>query len=468
MLNRVKTMLFRKSTSALLVFAATAIASGAMIVSASTTINQIGSEIDGEAADDLSGWSVSLSSDGTILAIGARYNDGNGADSGHVRVYEWNGTAWVQKGADIDGESADDLSGKSVSLSSDGTILAIGATRNDGNGADSGHVRVYEWNDSTWTQKGADIDGEAEGDYSGNSVSLSSDGTVVAIGAHLNDGTATHAGHVRVYEWNGTAWAQKGADIDGEAIGDHSGASMSLSSDGTVVAIGAFLNDGGGSNSGHVRVYEWNGTAWAQRGADIDGEAEGDFSGSPVSLSSDGTTLAIGARLNDGNGSDSGHVRVYEWNGTAWVQKGADIDGEAAGDESGRSVSLSSDGTILAIGATRNGGNGADSGHVRVYSITTSTPTTTTIAPTTTTTTTVAPTTTAPTTTVAPTTTTTAPTTTEASTTTATPTTTAPTTTTVVLPATGLSNEAAPQVLLVLGIGGLLVLFTRRRPSVRD
>ena len=468
MLNRVKTMLFRKSTSALLVFAATAIASGAMIVSASTTINQIGSEIDGEAADDLSGWSVSLSSDGTILAIGARYNDGNGADSGHVRVYEWNGTAWVQKGADIDGEAADDLSGKSVSLSSDGTILAIGATRNDGNGADSGHVRVYEWNDSTWTQKGADIDGEAEGDYSGNSVSLSSDGTVVAIGAHLNDGTATHAGHVRVYEWNGTAWAQKGADIDGEAIGDHSGASMSLSSDGTVVAIGAFLNDGGGSNSGHVRVYEWNGTAWAQRGADIDGEAEGDFSGSPVSLSSDGTTLAIGARLNDGNGSDSGHVRVYEWNGTAWVQKGADIDGEAAGDESGRSVSLSSDGALLAIGATRNGGNGADSGHVRVYSITTSTPTTTTIAPTTTTTTTVAPTTTAPTTTVAPTTTTTAPTTTEASTTTATPTTTAPTTTTVVLPATGLSNEAAPQVLLVLGIGGLLVLFTRRRPSVRD
>ena len=317
MFNRVKAVLFRKSTSALLVFAATAIASGAMIVSASTTINQIGSDIDGEAADDLSGWSVSLSSDGTILAIGARYNDGNGADSGHVRVYEWNDSTWTQKGADIDGEAADDLSGKSVSLSSDGTILAIGATRNDGNGADSGHVRVYEWNDSTWTQKGADIDGEAEGDYSGNSVSLSSDGTVVAIGAHLNDGTATHAGHVRVYEWNGTAWAQKGADIDGEAIGDHSGASVSLSSDGTVVAIGAFLNDGGGSNSGHVRVYEWNGAAWAQRGADIDGEAEGDFSGSPVSLSSDGTTLAIGARLNDGNGSDSGHVRVYEWNGSA-------------------------------------------------------------------------------------------------------------------------------------------------------
>ena len=181
-----------------------------------------------------------------------------------------------------------------MSLSSDGTILAIGATRNDGNGADSGHVRVYEWNGSAWTQKGGDIDGEAAGDYSGNSVSLSSDGTVVAIGAHLNDGTATHAGHARVYEWNGTAWAQRGADIDGKAIGDHSGASVSLSSDGTVVAIGAFLNDGAANNAGHVRVYEWNGTAWVQMGADIDGEAAGDFSGESVSLSSDGTILAIG------------------------------------------------------------------------------------------------------------------------------------------------------------------------------
>ena len=271
---------------------------------------------------------------------------------------------------------------------------------------------------------------------------------------------------------------QIGSDIDGEAAGDYSGFSVSLSSDGTAVAIGAHLNDGNGADSGHVRVYEWNGNAWIQKGADIDGEAEGDYSGFSVSLSSDGTVVAVGAQR---NGAYSGHVRVYGWNENAWQQKGADIDGEAEGDRSGRSVSLSSDGTRVAVGADINSETGVDAGHVRVYSITTSTPTTTTIAPTTTTvaptTTTVAPTTTTvgptttTTTTVAPTTTTTAPTTT---TTTAAPTTTAPltteapTTTTVMLPATGLSNEAAPQVLLVLGIGGLLVLFTRHRPSVRD
>jgi hypothetical protein len=89
---------------------------------------------------------------------------------------------------------------------------------------------------------------------------LSSDGTQVAIGAYGNDGSADNAGHVRVYEWNSgtSSWDQKGADIDGEAAADRSGVSVSLSSDGTEVAIGAWGNDGSGVNAGHVRVYEWN------------------------------------------------------------------------------------------------------------------------------------------------------------------------------------------------------------------
>ena len=72
---------------------------------------------------------------------------------------------------------------------------------------------------------------------------------------------------------------------------------------------------------------------WVQVGADIDGEAAGDESGrNSVSLSSDGSRLAIGGYLNDGNGTSSGHVRIYDYIGSAWVQVGADIDGEAAND----------------------------------------------------------------------------------------------------------------------------------------
>jgi len=321
---------------------------------------QRGQDIDGEAAGDFSGTSVSLSADGTIVAIGATSNS---SYRGHVRVWEWNGTAWVQRGQDIDGEASGDQSGISVSLSADGTILAIGAT---GNGSYTGHVRVWAWNNITslWVQRGQDIDGEAASNFSGTSVSLSADGTILAVGATGNDGNSSNSGHVRVWAWNGTAWVQRGQDIDGEAARDFSGTSVSLSADGTILAIGATSNDGNGSNSGHVRVWAWNGTAWVQRGQDIDGEAAWDESGRSVSLSADGTILAIGAT---GNNLYTGHVRVWVWNGTAWVQRGQDIDGEATFDNSGISVSLSADGTIVAIGATGNDGNGSSSGHVRVW-----------------------------------------------------------------------------------------------------
>ncbi len=287
---------------------------------------QLGADIDGESAEDSAG-AVSLSSDGNRLAIGAGGNDGNGSDSGHARVYQWSGMAWAQLGADIDGEAAGDGSG-SVSLSSDGNRLAIGAPGNDGNGTDSGHVRVYEWSGMAWTQLGTDIDGEAAGDGFGQSVRLSSDGNRLAIGTPWND---DNYGHVRVYEWSDSTWTQLGADIDGDAASEYTGFSVSLSSDGNRLAVGAIWS----RDSGHARVYQWSGTVWTQLGADIDGEAAGDHSGWSVSLSSDGNRLAIGADENDGNGTGSGHVRVYEWSGMAWTQLGTDIDGEAAGDEDG-------------------------------------------------------------------------------------------------------------------------------------
>jgi hypothetical protein len=55
----------------------------------SAKYTQRGDDINGEAASDAFGWSVSLSDDGNVVAIGAPYNAGNGANSGHVRVYKW-------------------------------------------------------------------------------------------------------------------------------------------------------------------------------------------------------------------------------------------------------------------------------------------------------------------------------------------------------------------------------------------
>ncbi len=376
---------------------------------------QIGGDIDGEAGNDRSGYSVSMSDDRNI-AIGAIYNDGTASNAGHVRVYHWDGSSWTQTGNDINGEASHDNSGISVSMP-DSAVVGIGAYRNDGNGGNSGHVRIYRWNGTAWIQKGLDIDGEAIGDESGKAISMP-DSNTVAIGAANNGGNGTNAGHVRIYKWNGSAWIQKGLDIDGtaadynfgwsvnmpdsntvaigakgdlfemgevqiykwngttwvqkgstivgEAAFDLSGISVSMP-DTNTVAIGAANNAGNGSQAGHVRIYKWNGSDWSQKGTDIDGEAADDRSGASISMA-DSNTIAIGANWNDGNGSFAGHVRIYKWNGLSWQQHGMDIDGEAADDQSGFSVHMPTVNTV-AIGAYFNGGNGFGSGHARVYSL---------------------------------------------------------------------------------------------------
>ena len=143
---------------------------------------------------------------------------------------------------------------------------------------------------------------------------------------------------MRVYSFDGVSWAQVGQDIDGEAANDNSGYSVAMSSDGNTVVIGAhlvsqltfdimtqearilcgssfctmyilvglidltffthFQNDGGSADSpdsGHVRVYSFDGVSWVQVGQDIDGEDDDDRSGYSVAMSSDGKTVAIGA-----------------------------------------------------------------------------------------------------------------------------------------------------------------------------
>ena len=322
------------------------------------TWTQIGSNIDGEAAGDGSGVSVSMSTDGTRVAIGSYGNN-----AGHVRVYSERGGNWTKIGDTIKGEAGGDRSGVSVSMSSDGTRVAIGASTNDGSGSDAGHVRVYAESGGTWTQIGSDIDGKATGDQFGVRVSMSADGTRVAIGAPFNDDGGNNAGHVRVYAENGVTWTQVGGDINGEAAGDQFGRSVSMSTDGTRVAIGAPYNDGAGkTNAGHVRVYAESGVGWTQIGEDIDGEAADDSTGISVSMSTDGTRVAIGAPYDGG----AGHVRVYSESGGTWTMVADTIEGEAAGDQAGISVSMSSDGRV-AIGSYGNDGNGNSAGHVRVF-----------------------------------------------------------------------------------------------------
>ena len=143
-----------------------------------------------------------MSLEGNIVAVGAYGNDGNGQESGHVRVFQLDtggsSSSWKQIGEDIDGESSYSRSGSSVSLSSDGFTVAIGAEDADGQ---YGHCRIFKWTGSNWQLVGRKIVGEGYGDWFGNVVSLSSSGERVAIAGYGARGMAgMDTGHVKVYQ----------------------------------------------------------------------------------------------------------------------------------------------------------------------------------------------------------------------------------------------------------------------------
>ena len=344
------------------------VSSNNQVARAVTTISQLGLDINGVYASEQSGWAVAMSADGNRIIISARANSDIANLVGQVRVYTWNGTTWTRTGQEINGDVAGDEIGHSVAISADGNRIAIGARFKDSNGNDAGgHVRVYTLNGNTWTRTGSDMNGEATGDHSGTSVAMSADGNRIAIGAPLNDGNGADSGHVRVYTWNGTTWTKAGSDIDGEATNDNSGYSVAMSADGNRIAIGAILNNGRANDAGHVRVYTWNGTTWTKSGSDIDGEAEFDYLGYSVAMSADGNRIAIGAPLTDDGGDMAGSVRVHTWNGTAWAQTGATINGKAVMETAGHSVAMSANGTRIAIGAILD--DGVSTGIVRAYAM---------------------------------------------------------------------------------------------------
>ena len=330
-------------------------------------VTELGSGIIGEAAGDQSGTALALSADGSRIAIAAPLNDGaGGADSGHVRVYQKSGSTWTQLGGDIDGESAEERSGVSVGMSADGSRVVIGAYLNGGSvpRSGAGQVRVYELVAGAWVQVGTDING-GTGSGLGYAVAISADGRRIIAGA---PGINSGVGYAQVYEQTGNNWVQLGATL--AVTGSSSfGQALDMSDDGNRVAIGAPGAEIS-TRPGTVYVYAWNGTAWAPLGAPIAGEHLADVAGTSVSLSSDGSRLAIGAPSNkdggvSGGGSPAGQVRVYAFDGTAWAQLGGDVDGKVAlnGDAFGSTVALSGDGTRFVA-------SGPDNGAARVFTLT--------------------------------------------------------------------------------------------------
>ena len=340
--------------------------------------SQIGQTLEGDT-EELFGYSVSLSHDGKTIAVGGIKSDSLDGlkHAGRVAVFDFVDDEfpgfWEQRGDVLEGLNNHDYYGHAVSLCELGTVVAIGAIQSEQNiNGHTGYVQVLEWNLNKWRNVGELIWGEDDGDLHGNALSLSSDGRVLAVGAKHRTGQAgSKSGYVRVFRFYLGEWEPVGNEIHGEGERDHFGGSLSLSEDGYTVAVGAEFNDGiSGQQSGHARVfrYERDVEEWVQIGQDIDGEGEGHGAGVSVSLS--GNTIAVGAIKASADGThQAGHVKTYEYdvNRDEWVQFGDTIIGDSDFDHMGHSVSLSRDGSRLALSIPNADRTGEDSGAVKVF-----------------------------------------------------------------------------------------------------
>lgn len=370
-------------------------------------------------ADDALGTAIALSADGTTLAVGAFLEDSNAVgvdgnqadesvlDSGAVYIFVRVGSGWAQQAylkASNTGTSGDEF-GAALALSADGNTLAVGAHNEDSNGVgvngeqgndvaeDSGAVYVFTRAGSTWTQQAyVKASNTSPSSDFGGAVALSGDGNTLVVGARDEDGaatgingnqadrSATSSGAAYSFARSGGVWTQTAyLKASNTNASDAFGRALALSADGSTLAVGASSEDSAAtgingdqtdnsiSNSGAVYVFSRSGGGqWAQQAyvkASNPGASDG--FGNSVALSSNGSTLAVGADFEDSkaagiNGdqadnsiSNSGAVYVFARTGGAWAQQVyLKASNPGAADHFGDGVSLTANGNVLAVGGS--------------------------------------------------------------------------------------------------------------------
>jgi len=364
------------------------------------------------AQDYTFGNALALSNDGNLLAVGStgeassaiglngNQNDDSMPGAGAVYIFARSGTIWTQqayvKSSNTGGPVVGYQFGYAVSLSGDGTTLAVSETSDPSNATgidgdqkntsapDSGAVFVFAHQGDTWLQQAyvKPWNTTAGGVLFGYSVGLSSSGDTLAVGTYDEEGGK---GAVYVFTRNGRKWAQQTRlQASNAERGDSLGCSIAISDDGNTIVSGAFDEDAilagiqppnAGANdeasdtsTGAAYVFVRNDGKWSQQAylKAFNTRLNEQF-GWALAISSDGNTIAVGAHLEDSgakgiNGDqsdfsaeDSGAVYIYSRNGTTWSPAAyVKASNTKPAAEFGISVALNGDGKVLAVGATKD------------------------------------------------------------------------------------------------------------------
>jgi len=310
------------------------------------------------STSDWFGWSVSMDVDTAL--VGAYKDDAGDTDSGSAYVFVRSGTNWNEqtKLTAFDGAYQDSF-GKSVSISGDTALIGVNGDDDDGSG--SGSAYVFVRNGSFWSEQTKLTAADAEAsDSFGSSVSVDGDTALIGVPSDRFDGHSR--GSAYVFVRSGTNWSEQAKLSD--LVSNRFGWSVSISGD--TVLIGAYLDDGSGSDSGNAYMFVRSGTSWSEQEKLTAGDgSEGDYFGVSVSVSGD--TALIGASYDDDNGNNSGSAYVFERSGANWSEQAKLMAGGngAGGDYFGSSVSVSGDTAV--VGDPNDANNSILSGSAYIF-----------------------------------------------------------------------------------------------------
>jgi len=367
----------------------------------------IGPEFSGAAVNSQFGFSVSLSHNATLLAIGSpQYLGGRGMVTVYSMVIR-NRYQWKEIETPFVGGELGDNIGVTVALSGNGEWLAYTGSgkkgggvikilkRDDNNkwvekagfegknpgaelgvtlkftkngrklvaGTASGEVILYERPDSTknWRVAGADLKYD-EGITQFTSGVISDDGNRIAVGS--KDGNS-----VKVFDWDGEDWGET-AELVTEETGYGFGAVLAIAKHGKRIAIGT-------DRGNYVRVVDYHDSSkkWITVGDVMFGDESDETQfGATLAISSGGNRLAVGSPYhNIGENNATGRVYVYELNESkVWEIVGDVIQGKSDDGLFGFAASMSQHGEYIAVGGPRENAYMSKNGTVKVYEFTAS------------------------------------------------------------------------------------------------
>lgn len=322
--------------------------------------SQIGTALNGEAEENQFGRAVAISGDAKTVAVGGPYNAENGLNSGHARVFRFQQGNWAQQGDDLDGDTTTTQFGWSVALDSSGNTLAVASHYSGFFGHPTGYIRAYQWDGINWTQLGDDIMDVAQFNGLNSTIELSASGTQLVIGnPSATDWVTPNVGRVHVKNWDGVSWAPLGGDFVG-AGNWKIGSAVDISANGNTICFSTQ------SDTGRAEVHQWDGSSWAQKGGELVTDPPLEFVRT-VNLGAHGNRIAVAGTPFSPAAAAGNVICIFEWDGAHWQQMQGVLTAEEPDDGFGLAQEMSADGNWLVAGAWGNDGAGTTAGNARVF-----------------------------------------------------------------------------------------------------